>query len=159
MPIRLLAWILAGFLAGWALMNGAPVPQKKAPAKATSSAAAKKKAVTKASRSYSRSRATYSRGRKAPTPAPRRYYGQQVPAADRYKEIQQALISRGYLTTPANGVWDAASMDAMKRFQQDQNLTPTGKISSLSLIALGLGPQREQAAAIAAPPAAPPAQQ
>lgn len=33
-------------------------------------------------------------------------------------------------------------MDALKRFQHDQNLTEDGKIGSVSLIALGLGPRR-----------------
>ena len=42
----------------------------------------------------------------------------------------------------ANGTWDSDSADALKRFQADQNLTPDGKINSLSLIALGLGPKR-----------------
>ena len=34
----------------------------------------------------------------------------------------------------------ADSVDALKRFQADQNLMPDGKINSFSLIALGLGP-------------------
>ncbi len=37
-------------------------------------------------------------------------------------------------------------MEALKRFQAAQNLEVTGKINSLSLIALGLGPKREAAA-------------
>ena len=37
-------------------------------------------------------------------------------------------------------------MDALKKFQAGQNLDSTGKINSLSLIALGLGPRRETAA-------------
>jgi peptidoglycan hydrolase-like protein with peptidoglycan-binding domain len=57
-------------------------------------------------------------------------------------EIQQALVTRGYLTTPPSGAWDPATVDALKRFQGEQNLPPTGKITSLSLIALGLGPKR-----------------
>ena len=32
-------------------------------------------------------------------------------------------------------------VDALKRFQSEQSLEPTGKIDSLSLIALGLGPK------------------
>jgi len=74
--------------------------------------------------------------------APRRYYGQQSPTQDRFTEIQQALITRGYLQTTPTGSMDAATVDALKRFQQEQNLPPTGKITSLSLIALGLGPKR-----------------
>ncbi len=67
---------------------------------------------------------------------------QQQPTADRYKEIQQALADKGYFRGPADGVWSADSVDALKRFQKDQNLDPDGKIGALSLIALGLGPKR-----------------
>ncbi len=67
---------------------------------------------------------------------------QQAPTADRYREIQQALISKGYLHGEANGEWGPDSVDALKRFQTDQNLTADGKIGALSLIALGLGPKR-----------------
>ncbi len=42
-----------------------------------------------------------------------------------------------------DGEWGASSVDALKRFQHDQNLTEDGKIGSVSLIALGLGPKRE----------------
>jgi peptidoglycan hydrolase-like protein with peptidoglycan-binding domain len=67
---------------------------------------------------------------------------QQAPTADRYKEIQQALISKGYLQGEATGQWGPDSVAALTRFQTDQNLTADGKIGSLSLIALGLGPKR-----------------
>ena len=46
----------------------------------------------------------------------------------------------------ANGTWDQASADALKRFQTEQNLECTGKIDSLSLIALGLGPGHDNPA-------------
>jgi peptidoglycan hydrolase-like protein with peptidoglycan-binding domain len=69
--------------------------------------------------------------------------GQQAPSADRYKQIQEVLATRGYLQGSPTGVWDQNSQDALKKFQQEQNLKPTGKIDSLSLIALGLGPKRE----------------
>ena len=69
---------------------------------------------------------------------------QRIPAPERYKEIQQALAGKGYLepNTPT-GVWGTSSVAALKRFQEDQNLAPSGKIDSLSLIALGLGPRRD----------------
>jgi putative peptidoglycan binding protein len=66
---------------------------------------------------------------------------QMAPTPDRYREIQQALIGKGYLKSEANGVWDAQSQDALLRFQTDRNLSPTGKLSAASLIALGLGPK------------------
>lgn len=67
---------------------------------------------------------------------------QQQPTADRYKEIQQALVEKGYFQGPVDGAWNAGSVEALKRFQADQNLVPDGKIGSLSLIVLGLGPKR-----------------
>jgi peptidoglycan hydrolase-like protein with peptidoglycan-binding domain len=75
---------------------------------------------------------------------------QQAPTPDRYKEIQQALVDKGYLKGEPTGVWDADSASAMQRFQQDQKLTPTGKINAPSLIGLGLG-----AKSAGAPEAAP----
>jgi hypothetical protein len=88
-------------------------------------------------------------GKKAVASQPR----QQAPSADRYKEIQQALVDRGYFNGPVDGNWNKDSVDALKRFQKDQNLTSDGKISSLGLIGLGLGPKHEPVGAIAAKPA------
>jgi peptidoglycan hydrolase-like protein with peptidoglycan-binding domain len=68
---------------------------------------------------------------------------QTSPTAERFREFQQALADRGYYTGPVNGDWGPESVDALKRFQQDQNLTPDGKLGSLTIIALGLGPKRE----------------
>lgn len=67
--------------------------------------------------------------------------GQAVPTPDRYKEIQDALAKKGYLHGDPTGVWDQNSADALRRFQQDQNLQASGKLDSLSIIALGLGPK------------------
>jgi hypothetical protein len=69
---------------------------------------------------------------------------QLVPTPDRYKEIQDALVARGYLAPEeATGAWGSASTEALKRFQADQTLDTTGRIDSLSLIALGLGPRHD----------------
>ena len=73
------------------------------------------------------------------------------PAPERYKEIQEALVAKGYLSSEAaNGAWNTESSEALKRFQGEQNLESSGKINSLSLIALGLGPKHDSA-----PPPAP----
>jgi len=88
------------------------------------------------------------RGKKGP-PAKRVTWRnrQLAPTPQRYKEIQEALAAKGYLKPEdANGAWNQASVDALKKFQAGQNLDSTGKINSLSLIALGLGPKRETAA-------------
>jgi peptidoglycan hydrolase-like protein with peptidoglycan-binding domain len=66
-----------------------------------------------------------------------------APTPERYQEIQQALIDRGYLQPPASGVWGEGCSEAVRRFQQDQKLQPSGKLDSLTLISLGLGPRRE----------------
>ncbi|MDP8991034.1 MAG: peptidoglycan-binding protein [Acidobacteriota bacterium] len=76
---------------------------------------------------------------------------QMQPSTDRYKEIQQALAGKGYFRGMPDGTWGSESVDALKRFQKDQNLDPDGKIGSLSLMALGLGPKRGLASAQSAP--------
>jgi len=81
---------------------------------------------------------------------------QTAPTPDRYREIQSALATKGYLKSDdASGKWDQASVDAMKKFQSDQNIEATGKLNSLSLIALGLGPRRDAGASVVAPASAP----
>jgi hypothetical protein len=80
---------------------------------------------------------------------------QTVPTPERYREIQGALAAKGYLKPEdADGSWNQSSVDALRKFQADQNLEATGKINSLSLIALGLGPKHETAAA-SKPPSQP----
>jgi hypothetical protein len=74
-----------------------------------------------------------------------------TPTPERYKEIQQALAGKGYLKSEPNGVWDAQSIDALRQFQTDRKLSVTGRISSASLIALGLGPNTSTAETPSAP--------
>jgi peptidoglycan hydrolase-like protein with peptidoglycan-binding domain len=66
---------------------------------------------------------------------------QQTPTPERYKEIQQALANKGYLKSEPTGVWTPESADALRQFQTENNLSPTGKLSAASLISLGLGPK------------------
>jgi hypothetical protein len=76
---------------------------------------------------------------------------QTSPSQERYREIQGALAAKGFLKPEdATGSWNQTSADALKRFQTEQNLESSGKINSLSLIALGLGPRHDSA-----PPKAP----
>lgn len=72
-------------------------------------------------------------------------YRQQQPEPERIREIQQALTDRGY-PLQVSGAWDGSTVDALKKFQSDQqieNLSGKGKLDSMTLIALGLGPKRE----------------
>lgn len=118
---------------------GAAQTQKKAPAKKSSSTAAPKKKPT-----ASRTAASKKGAPKRPVTTWRNR--QVVPTPDRYREIQAALVSRGFLSgEEATGTWNQASQDALKKFQSEQNIESTGKINSLSLIALGLGPKRDPA--------------
>jgi hypothetical protein len=102
--------------------------------------ATKKKTASKKRRSSSSAKQTS--GRTTATSRASSRVRQTQPTPERYKEIQQALASKGYLTSEPSGAWNQESADAMRRFQQDQNINPSGKIDSLSLIALGLGPKR-----------------
>lgn len=67
-------------------------------------------------------------------------------------EIQQALADKGYYDGPVDGVWRSECVDALKRFQQNENLEPDGKLGALSLIALGLGPKRDASTQFATKP-------
>jgi Putative peptidoglycan binding domain len=93
------------------------------------------------------------KGKSAARPAAR----QLTPTPERYKEIQQALAKKGYLKSEPNGVWGADSTEALRQFQTDQKLAPSGKINASSLIALGLGPKTAgPATGSVTPPAEPP---
>ena len=84
---------------------------------------------------------------------------QTLPSPERYREIQNALAARGFLSpADATGSWNQTSTDALKRFQQEQNLEASGKVNSLSLIALGLGPKRDPAIVVPKPQDPPAAQ-
>jgi hypothetical protein len=122
--------------------GGTAAVQQTTPAKKT---AAKKKAAP--ARKGAATRSASSRGKKTPGKRGVTWRNRQMsPTPDRYREIQGALASKGYLKPEdATGTWNQTSADAMKKFQAEQNLDSTGKINSLSLIALGLGPHRDPA--------------
>lgn len=114
-------------------------PALTTPAKA---AAAKPQGQRTAAKAPAASR--YSRSWTPAKPPARAYtpVAPMQPAPERVSEIQQALAAKGYYAGSTNGVWGPDSIDALKRFQKDHNLRNDGKLSSLSLISLGLGPTR-----------------
>jgi peptidoglycan hydrolase-like protein with peptidoglycan-binding domain len=134
--------VLSAALAGM-LAASAPAPSStatKAPARSAGkkSSGAQRKAAAK--RPAARASASSKKSGKKPVQSWRT--GQQQPAPERYRGIQEALIGRGYLEGPATGEWGPQSVEALKKFQLEQNLKGDGKLDSLSLIALGLGPKR-----------------
>ncbi len=68
--------------------------------------------------------------------------GQQKIAPERAQEIQEALVREHYLTEAA-GTWDAATEDAMRRYQADHGWQSKTVPDARALIALGLGPSHE----------------
>jgi peptidoglycan hydrolase-like protein with peptidoglycan-binding domain len=134
---------LAPAILAVASVSTAATPVKK-PARASAATVrpAAKTAVTKPAagqapvKSAARPR-TYTRYR-----APARPASQQAPTPERYKEIQQAMADKGYFKGNVDGLWSQESVDSLKHFQADQNLPAEGKLDSLSLIGLGLGPKR-----------------
>ena len=136
---RLLSWVTALGLVALTFAASAATHKKSVGKKGTKAASSARK---KAGKKGSVKRTTWRNRQLAPTP-------------ERYKEIQAALSAKGYLNAEqANGQWTDTSAAALKKFQADQNIEANGKINSLSLIALGLGPKRELATG--GSPAAPP---
>jgi peptidoglycan hydrolase-like protein with peptidoglycan-binding domain len=68
--------------------------------------------------------------------------GQHHIAADRAREIQEALIRANYLDGKADGVWGPTSEAAMARYQADNGWQSKVVPDSRALIKLGLGPDR-----------------
>jgi Putative peptidoglycan binding domain len=160
-----LTGVVAFGLLGMAAQGATVAKKKSLPKKGSHPAvSAHKTSGTAATRSKtsttSKKTVASRRGKKAPVRRTTWRNRQLSPTPERYKEIQEALSAKGYLPAgQANGKWDDASAEALKKFQADQNLNGTGKINSLSLIALGLGPKRETAVnskpAVPAAPATP----
>lgn len=84
---------------------------------------------------------------KAPKKKPARARAQMAPAGERIREIQAALVQKGFYDGEPNGKWDARSVEAMKKFQAANGLTETGKFDAKSLQKLGLGSDVAGAAA------------
>jgi peptidoglycan hydrolase-like protein with peptidoglycan-binding domain len=135
-----------------ALAQTTPPATKKSPVAGKTSVARKspvaaKKPATALQKNVAKKRAATTAANRKKTPAKPAvtWRNRQLqPTPERYKEIQQALLAKGYLQPEqATGIWDENSAGALKQFQAAQNIDASGKINSLSLIALGLGPKHE----------------
>ena len=85
---------------------------------------------------------------KHPSKSSGRERGQKVPTPERISEIQQALAKDGSFSGTPNGKLDAATIEAMRKFQEAHGLNPSGKLDAKTLQKLGLG---SQTAGVAAP--------
>jgi Putative peptidoglycan binding domain len=119
----------------------APATQTATPKAGGTTAATAKKTTATIRKATATGKTSKTTAKKNGPPAQTWRNRQAAPTSSRYKEIQQALADKGYLKAEANGVWDAQSEEALKQFQTEKNLPPTGKITSQSLIGLGLGPK------------------
>ena len=107
------------------VVSAAPIVSAARSTAAASSSVKKKKNTSPKSKSKKKSKAT-AKGQKTPTP-------------DRIREIQTALNRQGTLNGEPTGKWDDTTMNAMKKFQENHGLNPTGKIDAGTLTKLGLG--------------------
>ncbi len=148
---QLLCYALAAFMAvfAWTAHAATAVKKKKSAVMSKKTAAARKtaaatKGIPGKKGTAARTVAKTGAARKSPVKATTWRNRQMAPSPERYKEIQNALVAKGFLKPEdAEGGWNAASVDALKKFQGAQNLDSSGKINSLSLIALGLGPKHD----------------
>jgi hypothetical protein len=157
-----LAWIVAGGSMLAASKKKAAAKSTSTGSKSTSKSAKSGKSAGTSKTSGKKSSSTSKGGKKSSSrkrsSATTWRNRQSAPAPERVKEIQDALVAKGYLSAEdATGSWGQPSIDALKKFQAEQNLQTTGKINSLSLIALGLGPKREPVAIPKPQEAEPPA--
>ncbi|MBI4854975.1 MAG: peptidoglycan-binding protein [Acidobacteria bacterium] len=81
------------------------------------------------------------RGRRGSEKAVSRAPGVAIPP-DRVREIQTALKREGYLQNEPSGQYDRTTVEAMTKYQQDNNFRTTGYPTAESLQKLGLTRQR-----------------
>jgi peptidoglycan hydrolase-like protein with peptidoglycan-binding domain len=129
--------------------SSAPAASESAPAQApknstTKSSAPKGSTVRKATKSSGK--------RSAKKGSSRHVEGQAAPTPERIDEIQQALTRSGAYAEAPSGKWDDSTVEAMKKFQSEHGLTPTGKLDALTLQKLGFGSDTAGLAAPTPPP-------
>jgi len=115
----------------WLSILGAVLLVSAAPAVSTAGSPAAQSSTKKKKNVSSKSK-----GKKKATP---KVKGQTAPTPDRIREIQTALNREGALSSEPTGKWDDTTTNAMRKFQEDHGLNPTGKIDAGTLNKLGLG--------------------
>lgn len=64
-------------------------------------------------------------------------FAQQDLGTDDVRQVQRALNEAGYNAGPVDGRWGLATADALRAFQEDKGLTPTGQVDDRTILALG----------------------
>lgn len=134
--------IAAGLLLCALHLTAAPAKKKTTHKSSKASASTAKPKSGKTGRSRKASLAKGRHGKRGVKKAAVARWKQQAPAPERYKEIQQALADKGYYRGEVNGAWGPDSVAALRNYQREQKIDGDGKLNSLSLIGLGLGPKR-----------------
>ena len=140
------SFVLASMLA--ATVSGAPGGARRSPSDRASGATSHSRSSRASLRTVRYSREAGSSRPKSTkqkkTRKRRRYRSRRVhlpkaPSQTRISEIQSALARSGYYDADPNGKWDAKTVAAVKKFQSENNLDPTGKLDAPTLQKLGLG--------------------
>lgn len=93
----------------------------------------------------------------APRPATTSQVATPLPARDALvADIQEALIARGYLDGPADGMFGAKTATAISAFEEAHQLPSTGAVSERLLAAVLAAPSRPKAQGPATPAPTPP---
>jgi peptidoglycan hydrolase-like protein with peptidoglycan-binding domain len=121
-------------------------------AQSTSTPPAHKKATATKSASSSTAKSRHTSSKSSSRKKTKKVKGQAAPTTERIGEIQEALTKKGVLNDTPSGKWDDSTVDAVKKFQTSNGLTPSGKLDALTLHKLGLGSET----AGLAPPTPPP---
>ena len=119
-------------------------PTKSDTKKAASSSTAHKTssaALHTASATHKTTAASSHKSKKSRKSASRR--GQQKIDSERTRQIQEALVREHYLSGAPSGTWDAATEDALRKFQADNGWQNKTVPDSRALIKLGLGPNHD----------------
>lgn len=97
---------------------------------------------TKSTKKSTTSAHTSHKGKKSGKAASRKR-GQQKIDSQRAQQIQEALIREHYLSGKPSGTWDAATQQAMQKYQADNGWQSKTTPDSRALIKLGLGPDQQ----------------
>ncbi len=141
--------VLTAMAAGTLHVSAAVASKKPTTTKNSTKSSGSKTAATHSSntKSTTKGKSSKSSGKKS-----KRVAGQAAPTPERINEIQDALAKRGAYTGIPTGKWDDSTVDAMKKFQATNHLTPTGKLDAPTLQKLGLGSETAGLGAPTPPP-------